>query len=195
MAAIGASKAAAERQKEEYFALAPWEDMKNQPGGKIFANQRLDLRMLIQPFARDSAVVAAVFANQDGLPTIGSGGGRERQWRCIGTVAVESGANLPVAVARQRKLIEAWADELCHDFQTDAKIFKRGPLAPPIRLAWALPASGWKKMVQPSYQGELNEVAMDTPIDPTVRCGFFGSGCRSVKGAKGGFRFVKVELK
>ena len=93
-------------------------------------------------------------------------------------------------------MIEAWATELVTDFQTGRKLLRRGPLAPPIRLSWTLRPNPIKKAFNPYYQGELTEVPRNTPVpeDKGMRCGFVGSQNRSVRGEKGGFRFVRIDL-
>ena len=182
MAAIGGSRRAAEEQKRALFEMAPWEEQKTL--------RRLDLSGFVQPFDRSGVVLAGVFANQEGL----RGVGRQEPWRCIGIVAAEDTASLPLAVARQRPLIEAWAYELVRDYSSGSRLMRRGPFAPPIRLAWAPPPDFWKKAMMPSSRGlTFNEVPADTPVTG-VRCGFLGTQSREVKGARGGFRFVGVEL-
>lgn len=199
-----------------YFELAPWEKPAAIEGarGVVKFDSRfqrppvyLDPEAYLRTFDRSGAVVAAVFANQQGLPVIGNyvgdvdkalARGDCVQWRLIGAVAAESEDMLPLAVARQRELIGAWAFELERDKKTDKRIFRRGFGAPPIRLAWAYPASTLKKMFIKSYQGELNEVPPSTPV-MDVRCGFVGSQSRTLRSSlddpsRGGYRFVKVEL-
>ena len=108
--AIGSDRAAAEAQLAEYFAMAPWEKTI-----ELIPNQRLDLRMFVQPFDRGGAIIAAVFVNQKGLPIIDGGGGagfgvkRGRLWRCVGTITARTEEDLSTAVANQRELIIAWA--------------------------------------------------------------------------------------
>ena len=193
--AIGSDRAAAEAQLAEYFAMAPWE--KNI---ELIPNQRLDLRMFVQPFDRGGAIIAAVFVNQKGLPIIDGGGGagfgvkRGRLWRCVGTITARTEEDLSTAVANQRELIIAWAEQLVYEFKSGRKLLQTGPGSPPIEVAWSLKPNGFKKMINPSYQGELQIVPPETPKDDSVQCGFMGTNNRSVKGKKGGFRFVKVEL-
>ena len=67
--------------------------------------RRLDLSGFVKPFNRGGVVLASVFARQEGLPPSAA---KRDPWRCIGIIAAEDAA-LPLAVARQRKLIEAWS--------------------------------------------------------------------------------------
>ena len=95
------------------------------------------------------------------------------------------------AVALQRDLIEAWACELIREFQTDRKVLTRGDRNAPMKLAWIFR----KGPLQFSWpEGCINEVPADMRVDDSLRCGFLGSQCRSVKGEKGGFRFVPIDL-
>lgn len=73
----------------------------------------LDLRFTIQPFNRTGCALASVFAYQEGLPPF-----KGSEWRRIGAVAAREESQLPIAVARQRELIETWACCLVTDFRT-----------------------------------------------------------------------------
>jgi len=181
----------------------------------------LDLRFTIQPFNRTGCALASVFAYQEGLPPF-----KGSEWRRIGAVAAREESQLPIAVARQRELIETWACCLVTDFRTvRAGLGILRPLAAspalprlarahahsqrscdrvryvcqgkklmtrrkPIKLAWALPPR-FGQISWPS--GYLNEVPAKTPRDDSVRCGFFGDNCISVKSEGGGFRFEPVD--
>lgn len=184
--AISGDRESAEKQYAEYFAIAPWE--KNPQVMERFGRPTtLDLRWTIKPFDRGGVKIVAVLATQDGLEPLT--GVKAGEWRRVGSVCVEGDdfSTVPLAVARQRALIEAWADESSRDYRTDAKVFKTGAGAPPIRIAWAIPPQAF----QLSWPiGALNEVPPDVPVDDTIRCGFCGAQCRSVKQEKGGFRFV-----
>jgi len=142
----------------------------------------LDLRFTIQPFNRTGCALASVFAYQEGLPPF-----KGSEWRRIGAVAAREESQLPIAVARQRELIETWACCLVTDFRTGKKLMTRRK---PIKLAWALPPR-FGQISWPS--GYLNEVPAKTPRDDSVRCGFFGDNCISVKSEGGGFRFEPVD--
>ena len=183
LSAIRATRQAAEQQKKALFELAPWEEQKTL--------RRLDLSGFVQPFDRGGVVLAGVFANQDGLAAIG----RREPWRCIGIVAAEDEASLALAVSRQRPLIEAWAYELVRDIRTEKRLLRRGPFAPPIRLAWSPPPSFMLKVMDPKSRGlaVFNEVPAATPVT-SVRCGFLGTQSRDVQRETGGTYFVNVEL-
>jgi|TARA_B100000524_G_scaffold292267_1_gene167083 hypothetical protein len=192
MSAIAANNRAAQQQKAEFYAMAPWEKKPTfEIGGRPTT---LDLRAFIKPFDRDGVKIAAVFANQAGLPEIRTGGGRTRAWRCIGVISAPDDETLSAAVARQRKLITAWACELVADFNSGEKLLRTGAGAPPIELAWSLPPNGFKKMIQPSYQGELNLVPQSVK-GGQVRCGFIGTPSRSYRSERNLMAFTKVELK
>lgn len=189
--AIEVSIASAERQKAAYFELAPWEEMTSfDLGGRPTT---LDLRGFDS--RRDKgAVVASVLVNQEGLAGIAAGGGKKRYWRAVGAVAAVDEASLARAIARQRGLIIAWADEIVYDWQTQQKQLRLGPNEPPVRIAWTFKPNGWRKMIEPSYQGELQEVLHDEPVDESVRCGFFGTPSRPAKTGVAGSTFVAVNL-
>jgi len=204
-AAIKGTKANAQAQMDAYFEMAPWEKPVTIAGYR--GASATDLRALTS-FDKSSAVVVPVFANQEGLPPLGVwtgdmdkalARGDAQQWRVIGCITAEDEASLSAAVARQRDLIEAWAYELIRDKKTDVRIFKRGPLAPPIELAWAYPPAMLKKMFIKGYLGDLNVVPRDTPVVDDVRCGFVGSQSRTQRSnlddpSKGGYRYVPIEL-
>jgi len=191
----------ATRQAEAYYELAPWEKFPeiNEKLGK-----RLDLRgaaSLIRGDDRSACILAAVIAAQDGAklrprrgksPIAKLDNAPGGPWRVVGNIAAPDEASLSIAIATQRELIETWAAEVIRDFATDDKVLRRGLGAPPIKLAWILPKSSLD-FTWPS--GAINEVPPSIPADESVRCGFLGTQCREVKGAKGGFRFVQVELK
>jgi hypothetical protein len=191
---IGSDAAAAEMQARSYFDMAPWEQ-----NPKLIPNQRLDLRAFIKPFDREGVSLATVVATQPGKLKARQGqspiakldkapGG---PWRTVGCVAAPDEASLSSAVANQRALIEAWACELIRDFQTDARLLTRGDATAPIALAWVY-RKGPFQFDWPN--GYINEVPPGTPCDSSVRCGFLGSQCRSVRGKKGGFSFQAIEL-
>ena len=46
------------------------------------------------------------------------------------------------------------------------RLLVRGEGAPPIKLAWAPKPNKWKKLIDPTYAGEMNEVPL--PPDPTL---------------------------
>ena len=52
-------------------------------------------------------------------------------------------------------------------------------------------SKGFRKAIEPSYQGELVAVPKSTPLDATVECGFLGTNSRVKKGQKGGFSYVE----
>lgn len=86
---IGATNAAAQAQKEEYFAMCPWEQpTKIELGGRPTT---LDLRAFTQPFNRSCAVTTPVYAAQDGLTRKAYPGARGLPapigWRPIGFVS------------------------------------------------------------------------------------------------------------
>jgi hypothetical protein len=180
------------------FPRRPWE--KNP---QLIPNQRLDLRPFVFAFTdKSGCALAAVVATQDGRlkprrgksPIAKLDNAEGGPWRTVGVVAAEDEDSLSAAVEAQRGLIEAWACELIRDFKTDEKLLSRkaGRGAPPIRLAWVEKPKPWD-FSWPS--GFINEVPpKETPAAPDGTCGFLGSQCRSVKGAKGGFSFVSVEL-
>lgn len=181
--AIKPRQRVAEQQREVFFELAPWE--KNPT---LIENQRLDLRPFVFAFTDKSvASIAAVFAFQEGVPPVG----KRSPWRNVGLVAAKDEASLPQAVERQRDLIEAWACEFVRDFRTDGKLMTRRK---PIKLAYGFKPNGFRKAIEPTYQGELVEVPKSTSLDESVPCGFLGTTSRSKKGEKGGFRFVEVRL-
>ena len=149
---------------------------------------------------RSACVLASVIAAQEGgalrprrgkSPLAKLDNAPGGPWRVVGNIAAPDEASLSLAVAKQRELIEVWAVELVRDFDTDAKVLRRGFGAPPIKLAWILPKSAldftWP-------DGAINEVPASTPVDDSLPCGFLGTQCRSVKGAQGGFRFEQIEL-
>ena len=112
MAAIAANQRAAEEQKAEYFAMLPWEvpTKLDLPFG---LKSNLDLRAFVQPFNRSGAVMTGVWVAQEG---IGNAYPQPRKnakvgWRAVGLVSAPDEASLPTAVARQRELIIAWANE------------------------------------------------------------------------------------
>jgi hypothetical protein len=180
------------------FPRRPWE--KNP---QLIPNQRLDLRPCVFAFTdKSGCALAAVVATQEGRlkprrgksPIAKLDNAEGGPWRTVGVVAAEDEDSLSAAVEAQRGLIEAWACELIRDFKTDEKLLSRkaGRGAPPIRLAWVEKPKPWD-FSWPS--GFINEVPpKETPAAPDGTCGFLGSQCRSVKGAKGGFSFVSVEL-
>ena len=143
--------------------------------------------------------MATILAAQDGKLTPRRGqsplakldNARGGPWRVVGVVAAETEADLAPAVERQRKLIEAWACELIRDFQSDQPLLSRGFGSPPIKLAWIYRAKPWEFQWP---NGFINEVPTGVSVPGDLRCGFLGSQCRSVKGAKGGFRFGEGEL-
>lgn len=201
---IGNNKAAAEAQQEEYFAMLPWEvpTRIELMGGRIKSS--LDLRAFIQPFNRSGAVMTGVFVCQDGLTrkaypqsrTNGKDG-----WRPIGLVAAIDEESLPLAIQRQRGLIIAWANEYIRDYSTDAKVFNLGSGAPPVRIAYGERPSptDMRWIMDRTWEGDITEVPLDTPVDASVRCGFFGSQSRSQMGRlpdgrQSGFRYVGIEL-
>ena len=198
MMAIGSDGRAASKQVDAYYALAPWEKFPeiNEKFGK-----RLDLRGFIQPFDRGGCVLASVIAAQDGAPLSKRRGKSPLAkldnapggpWRVVGNIAAPDEASLSTAIATQRPLIEAWAIELVRDFDTDSKVLRKGIGASPIKLAWILPKSAFD-FTWPD--GAINEVPQSEKADEGVPCGFLGTQCRSVKGAKGGFRFEQIELR
>ena len=198
MMAIGCNGRAAEEQADAYYALAPWEKF---PEINERLGKRLDLRGFIQPFDRGGCVLASVIVSQDGgrlkprrgkSPIAKLDNAAGGPWRVVGNIAARDEESLSIAVARQRDLIEVWACELIRDFDTDSKVLSRGFGAPPIKLAWILPAKPWD-FSWPS--GFINEVPPSTPSDESVDCGFLGTQCRSVKGNQGGFRFESIELR
>ena len=200
MMRIGRNGAAAEQQAAAYYELAPWEKFPevNEKYGK-----RLDLRgpaSLLRGDDRSACILATVIAAQDGAnlkrrrgksPLAKLDNAQGGPWRVVGNIAAPDEASLFVAIANQRDLIEAWASEVVRDFASDQPMLRRGLGAPTIKLAWILPKSAWD-FTWPS--GAINEVPTSTRADESVRCGFLGTQCRSVKGAKGGFRFVPIEL-
>ena len=187
---IAATRAAAEQQRAAYFALAPWEQVtKYELGGRPTT---LDLRGFDRR-DKGEVQVAAVLVNQEGLSGVAAGGGKRRYWRSVGAVAAPDKASLDAAVAKQRELIIAWADELVYDWKTQTKQLRLGADDPTVRIAWTFKPNGWKKMIEPSYQGELNEVALDTPFDESLQCGFFGSPSRPVKTGVGS-AYTAVDL-
>ena len=203
MAAIGAGRRAAEEQKAEYFAMLPWEvpTKLELPGG---IKSSLDLRAFVQPFNRSCAVMSGVFVYQEGVPRSAYPQARKNAkvgWRAVGLVSALDEASLPLAIARQRGLIAAWANEYIRDYVTDAKVFDLGPDAPPIRIAFGERPNPMSLayMMDKSYEGDLTEVPLETPVRDDVRCGFFGSQSRSqmgrlANGAQSGFRYVGIEL-
>ena len=172
----------------------------NEMLNKMFGGRptTLDLRAFIQPFDRGGVVLASVLATQDGLKPQKAEKGMQKEWRVVGALAAVDEEALSFAVAKQRDLIETWAVEYLREFKTGDKLLRTGFGAPPIRLGWALPPTtlknppwkGWP------YPGELVEVPKDLSVsNGDLRCGFMGNQCYSQAGAKGGFRFVQVELK
>ena len=186
MATIKADRQSAEQQMDAYWAMAPWE--KNPQIMERFGRPTtLDLRWTVKPFDRGGVVLAAVMATQDGIsePTKAS---PEGQWRRIGSVAAATEEEIPLAIAKQRALIEEWTYQCTREYLTDERTFRKGMGAPPIRIAWALPPKPFQ-MNWPT--GCLNEVPKKSAAIPAdLRAGFMGTQCRSVKGKKGGFRFV-----
>jgi len=195
MSAIEATRAAAAAQRDEYYAMAPWEKQITfkLPGGRPTT---LDLRGFIQPFNRSGVKLAGLLVTQDGIPGITAGGGKQnyRYWRPVGAIAALDEASLPLAVARQRDLILAWSRELVRDLRTGEKLLRFGSGEPPVRIAWAYPPNKFKWAVNTSYQGDLNEVPPETPIDETVRCGFIGTPSRPTKTSRNLLAFTKVDL-
>ena len=204
MAAIGANKAAEEAQKAEYFAMLPWE-VPTRIELPFGMKSSLDLRAFVQPFNRSDAVMSGVWVCQEGVsrekvyPQPRKNG--KDGWRSIGLVSALDEASLPLAVARQRDLIIAWANEYVRAYKTDEKVFNFAPDAPPIRIAYGDRPSptSWNWITDITWEGDLTEVPLDTPIDESVRCGFFGSASRSQMGRtkdgrQAGFRFVAIEL-
>lgn len=211
MAAIEPTQAAAEAQRREYYAMAPWEKMPQLLPKSWGRPTTLDTRMFIQPFNRSGVVTPGLFVYQEGFPGVQAGAGRERFWRPVGAISALAGsgegedanANVPAAVARQRDLIVAWADEVCVDLKTGKKLLRLGPVAPPIQLAWAYKQSiaDWAMYrlsrigeKDDAYEGELNVVPQEQPFDDSDRCGFLGTSSRPVKTERGLLSFTKVAL-
>ena len=203
MATIGSGKAAAEEQQKEYFEMLPWEvpTRIELPGG---IKSSLDLRAFIQPFNRSGAVMTGVFVVQEGVPRGAYPQARKNAkvgWRPIGLVAALDEASLPMACARQRGLIAAWANEYVRDYATDEKVFDLSPGAPPVRIAYGERPSptSWGWISDRTWEGDLTEVPLDLEDDGVSRCGFFGSQSRSQMGrlkdgSQSGFRYVGIEL-
>ena len=201
---IGSGKAAAEAQQAEYFEMLPWEvpTRIELMGGKIKSS--LDLRAFIQPFNRSGAVMTGVFVVQEGVPRSAYPQARNAAkvgWRPIGLVAALDKASIPMAIARQRGLIAAWANEYIRDYNTDAKVFDLSEGAPPVRIAYGerpSPTSmSW--MMDKTWEGDLTEVPLELEDDGVTRCGFYGSQSRSkmgrlADGRQSGFRYVPIEL-
>ena len=201
---IGSGKAAADAQQSEYFEMLPWEvpTRIELMGGKIKSS--LDLRAFIQPFNRSGAVMTGVFVVQEGVPRSAYPQARNAAkvgWRPIGLVAALDKASIPMAIARQRGLIAAWANEYIRDYNTDAKVFDISEGAPPVRIAYGerpSPTSmSW--MMDKTWEGDLTEVPLELEDDGVTRCGFYGSQSRSkmgrlADGRQSGFRYVPIEL-
>ena len=64
-----------------------------------------------------------------------------------------------------------------------------------VRIGYGPPPNVFKWTIDKNYEGDVTEVPLDTPVDESVRCGFLGTQCRSVKGSQGGFRFESIELR
>lgn len=196
---VGTGANAAAKQSDAYYEMAPWEAFPeiNEKFGK-----RLDLRgaaSLLRGDDRNACILASVIVAQEGAlrprrgksPIAKLDNAPGGPWRVVGNIAAPDEESLSMAVQMQRDLIEAWAVELIRDFDTDAKVLRRGFGAPPMKLAWILPKSGldftWP-------DGAINEVPTNTPVDSSMACGFLGTQCRSVKGEKGGFSFKQITL-
>ena len=101
---IGVPNAAAQAQKEEYFAMCPWErPTKIELGGRPTT---LDLRAFTQPFNRSCAVTSPVYAAQDGLSRKAYPGARGLPapigWRPIGFVsALDQARRDPTEMVRR----------------------------------------------------------------------------------------------
>ena len=185
--AIGANRQAADTQRDAYFWLAPWEKMPD-PMRRFGRPTTLDLRFTIQPFNRSGAVLATVFATQEGLPPTLERTKASAQWRNIGAIAARTEAEMPTALANQRALIEAWAFEKVVEYRTGNKLLDRNK---PVTLAYAPPP----KPLQMNWPvGYLTEVPEDQPKDESVDCGFAGDRCASVASKGGGFHFDEVQL-
>lgn len=203
MAAIEPTRAGAAQQVDEYYAMAPWEKMPRFEWlAKLGRPTTLDVRAFI-PGDRNSVVLPGIYVTQDGMPGINAGAGRERFWRPVGAIAAYDEASLDSAVARQRELIVAWAAQALVDLKTEQPLLKLGAGDPPVRIAWAYKTSfsqwAMHRMTtfsakDEAYEGELNEVPPETPIDESVRCGFLGTPSRPVKTERGLLSFTKVEL-
>ena len=194
--AYGSDRLAASADEERYFWLAPWEKMPD-PMRRFGRPTTLDLRGFIQPFNRSGAVIASVLATQEGLPALTNQ--KIGKWRIVGAVAARDKESLPLAIARQRPLIEAWTKAfVCDLYQTDEHPQGRPLITDdlPIRIGWCLPPDSFKNPPWVGWPapGEVQDVPEDTPIDAVVDCGFFGSQCRAVQQKKGGTRFVQVEI-
>ena len=86
-------------------------------------------------------------------------------------------------------------------FRTDCRVYNLAPDAPPIRIAWGERPSPMSLpwMMDTTWEGDLTEVPLDTPVDESVRCGFLGSQARSqmgrlADGRQSGSRYVSIEL-
>ena len=75
-----------------------------------------------------------------------------------------------MAVARQRDLIIAWANEYIRDYASDEKVFQFGDGEPPIRVAFGERPSPFspKYMMDKTYEGDLTEVPPEDrpPVAP-----------------------------
>ena len=195
---IGSGKAAADAQQAEYFEMLPWEvpTRIELMGGKIKSS--LDLRAFIQPFNRSGAVMTGVFVVQEGVPRSAYPQARNAAkvgWRPIGLVAALDKASIPMAIARQRGLIAAWANEYIRDYNTDAKA-STSPKARHRRIAQATTfTTSMSWMMDKTWEGDLTgslELEDDGVTRVLLRLAIAIEDGALGGRAAGGFRYVPI---
>jgi len=186
---VRGDRASGERQLAIFYELAPWE-LNPKIMERFGRPTTLDLRWMIRPFDRGGVLIAPVFATQEGIdsPERWANLRRKKKWQFVGEVCIEGEdlANVPVAIANQRPLIEASARASQTYFADDAPVFLSGP----IQLAWATTTN----MGPEGLPKGGKEVPPDLPPDESLKCGFRGQQSRTVASPGGGFKFVGTEL-